>query len=70
MTLTLRRDPEVRGCGGIESLTLQASEDEVRVGRGAATSRLRDLFAEALQPLSSYGQGYLDALSAAAILEG
>lgn len=70
VNLSLNRDPGARGCGGIESLTMRAGENEVRVGRGAATSHWRDLFAEALQPLSSYGQGYLDALSAAAILEG
>ncbi len=70
VNLSLRHDPSVRDCGGIESLTLRAGENEVRVGRGAATSRWRDVFAEALQPLSSYGQGYPEALSAAAVLEG
>jgi glucose-6-phosphate dehydrogenase assembly protein OpcA len=70
VTLSLRRDPQARGCGGVESLTLSAGPDEIRVARGGATSRLRDLFAEALQPLSSYGRGYRDALSVAAILEG
>ena len=70
VNLSLSRDAGARGCGGIESLTLRAGENEVRVGRRAATSRWRDLFAEALQPLSSFGQGYAEALSAAAILEG
>jgi glucose-6-phosphate dehydrogenase assembly protein OpcA len=69
VNLSLARDPGARGCGGIESIALRAREGEVRVGRRAATSRWRDLFAEALQPLSSYGRGYREALSAAAILE-
>jgi glucose-6-phosphate dehydrogenase assembly protein OpcA len=68
--LSLSRDTKARGCGGIESLTLRADSSEVRVARGAATSHLRDLFAEALQPLSSFGRGYLEALTAATVLEG
>jgi glucose-6-phosphate dehydrogenase assembly protein OpcA len=70
VNLSLARDPRARGCGGIESITLRAGDDQVRVERGAATSRWRDLFAEALQPLPSYGRGYVEALSAAAVLEG
>lgn len=65
VALSLRRDPGARGCGGIETLVLRAGSDEIRVTRGGATSRFRDMFAEALQPLSSYGRGYLDALGAA-----
>jgi glucose-6-phosphate dehydrogenase assembly protein OpcA len=70
VALALSHDPEARGCGGIETLTLRAGSDDVRLSRGAATSRLRDLFAEALQPLPSFARGYLDALTAAATLEG
>jgi hypothetical protein len=69
-TVSLAPDPGARGCGGIESLTMRAGDDEVRVERGAATSRWRDLFAEALQPLPSYGRGYVEALTAATTLEG
>ncbi len=70
VALSLSRNPRARGCGGVESLTLRAGPDEIRVARGAATSRLRDVFAEALQPLPSYGHGYLDALGAATAMLG
>jgi hypothetical protein len=70
VALALSHDPEARGCGGIETLTLRAGSDDVQLSRGAATSRLRDLFAEALQPLPSFARGYLDALTAAAALDG
>jgi len=66
--LSLVRDREARGCGGIEKLTFRTDTDEVRIGRGAATSRLRDLFAEALQPMPSFARGYSDALEAAAAM--
>jgi hypothetical protein len=43
----------------------------VTVTRGAATNRLRDLFAEALMPLASFARGYAEALGAAtAMLDG
>ena len=64
VTMSLARDPEARGCGGIERLAFRTDTDEVRIGRGAATSRLRDLFAEALQPTPSYARGYTEALGA------
>jgi glucose-6-phosphate dehydrogenase assembly protein OpcA len=71
VSLSLRHDPDARGCGGIETLTFRADADEVKIGRGAATSRLRNLFAEALQPLPSFTRGYRDALEAAvAMLDG
>jgi hypothetical protein len=70
VTVALERDPEARGCGGIEALTLRAESSEVRIKRGAATSRLRDLFGEALRPLASYGRGYAEALGAAATMMG
>lgn len=65
VSLSLERDPGARGCGGIEELTFRADSDEVKIRRGAATNRLRDLFAEALQPMPSYARGYADALEAA-----
>jgi glucose-6-phosphate dehydrogenase assembly protein OpcA len=64
VSLSLARDPEARGCGGIEKLTFRTDADEVRIGRGAATSHLRDLFAEALQPMPSFARGYPEALEA------
>jgi glucose-6-phosphate dehydrogenase assembly protein OpcA len=71
VALSLERDPEARGCGGVETLTLRAGSEEVKLGRGAATNRLRDLFAEALQPLASFARGYAEALRcAAAMLDG
>ncbi len=71
MALSLERDPDARGCGGVETLTLRAGSEAVELRRGAATNRLRDLFAEALQPLASFARGYADALrSAAAMLGG
>ncbi len=63
--VTLTRDPEARGCGGIEELTFRTDTDEVTIGRGAATSRLRDLFAEALRPIPSFARGYPEGLEAA-----
>jgi glucose-6-phosphate dehydrogenase assembly protein OpcA len=70
LTVALERDPAAHGCGGIEALTLRAGSSEVRIARGAATSRLRDLFAEALRPLASYDRGYAEALGAAATMTG
>ncbi|MGH2924363.1 MAG: glucose-6-phosphate dehydrogenase assembly protein OpcA [Solirubrobacterales bacterium] len=70
VALSLRRDPEARGCGGIETLTFRSGSDEVRLSRGAATDGLRDLFAEALQPAPSFARGYRDALGAAVEMAG
>jgi glucose-6-phosphate dehydrogenase assembly protein OpcA len=64
VALSLNHDPR-GGCGGIETVTLSAGSDEVKIGRGAATSRLRDLFAEALQPTPSFARGYPEAIQAA-----
>ena len=63
VSLTLEPDPKARGCGGIEKLTFRAGSDEVRIGRGAATHQLRDLFAEALRPLRSFASGYPEAVA-------
>ncbi len=68
MSLSLEPDPDARGCGGIEKLTFRTDSDEVKIRRGAATSRLRDVFAEALQPMPSFARGYADALEAAAAM--
>jgi glucose-6-phosphate dehydrogenase assembly protein OpcA len=68
VSLTLSRDPEARGCGGIERLSFRTDADEVGIGRGAATSRLRDLFAEALQPIPSFARGYPESLGAVAAM--
>ena len=65
VSLSLEPDPDARGCGGIEKLTFRTDSDEVKIRRGAATSRLRDVFAEALQPMPSFARGYEDALEAA-----
>jgi glucose-6-phosphate dehydrogenase assembly protein OpcA len=68
VSVSLVRDPEARGCGGIEKLTFRTDTDEVTIGRGAATSRLRDLFAEALQPMPSFARGYPESLRAVAAM--
>ena len=70
VAVSLTRDPEARGCGGIETLTFRTDTDEVRIGRGAATSRLRDLFAEALRPIPSFARGYPEGLEAATAMLG
>jgi glucose-6-phosphate dehydrogenase assembly protein OpcA len=71
VALSLEPDPDARGCGGVETLTLRAGSEVVELRRGAATNRLRDLFAEALPPLASFARGYADAVRfAAAMLDG
>ncbi len=70
VSLSLKSDPMAAECGGIESLTFRAGSEDVRVGRGAATSRLRDLFVEALQPMPSFARGYREALEFASAMEG
>jgi glucose-6-phosphate dehydrogenase assembly protein OpcA len=70
VSLSLTHDPQAHGCGGVEGLTLSSDSDEVKIHRGAATSRLRDLFAEALQPIPSFAMGYPEALEAAAQMAG
>ncbi len=70
VALSLAPNPEARGCGGIESITFRAGSDELTLERGAATSRLRDLFAEALQPQPSFARGYSEALGVAATMLG
>lgn len=69
--INLEQPPHAVGCGGVEDLSFRAGSSEVVVGRGGATSSLRDLFAEALQPLASFARGYGDAVRvAAAMVDG
>ena len=70
VSISLTHDPQARGCGGVEGLSLKSDSDEVKIHRGAATSRLRDLFAEALRPIPSFARGYPEALEAAAEMAG
>jgi hypothetical protein len=59
------------GCGGVDALTFEGADGEVQVTRGGATSSLRDLFAEALQPQPAFSRGYTPAVTAAAkMLDG
>ena len=59
------------GCGGVEALTFKTDDAEVKVSRGGATSSLRDLFAEALQPQPAFSRGYSGAVTAVAkMLDG
>lgn len=68
--ISLIRDPGAGGCGGVETVAFAAGAERVALGRGAATSALRDVFAEALQPLPSFARGYPDALRTAAAMLG
>jgi len=54
------------GCGGVDRVVFRARSEEVPVERSGATSSLRDLFAEALQPQPSFARGYRPAVAAAA----
>jgi glucose-6-phosphate dehydrogenase assembly protein OpcA len=56
------------GCGGVDGVAFRARPGEVALERGGATSSLRDLFAEALQPQASFGRGYAPAVAAAAAM--
>jgi len=59
------------GCGGVDALTFEAEGGgEVRVARSGATSSMRDLFAEALQPQPAFARGYSAAVAAAANMVG
>jgi glucose-6-phosphate dehydrogenase assembly protein OpcA len=70
VSLSLEGAPDAPGCAGIEKLTFRTDSDEVKIRRGAATSRLRDLFAEALQPTPWFARGYPEALGAVAAMLG
>lgn len=56
------------GCGGVDRVVFRAGSDEVDVGRSGATSALRNLFAEAIQPEPSFARGYAPAVTAAAAM--
>jgi len=60
------------GCGGVDALMFATDAgDQVKVTRGGATSSMRDLFAEALQPQPAFSRGYGPAVAAAAkMLDG
>jgi glucose-6-phosphate dehydrogenase assembly protein OpcA len=63
--------PHCHACGGVDALTFHADAEEVAVASGGATSSLRDMFAEALQPQRSFSRGYAPAVgAAAAMLDG
>ena len=56
-----------QGCGGVDALSFESEADgaEVAVARGGATSSLRDMFAEALQPQDAFSRGYAPAVEMA-----
>jgi glucose-6-phosphate dehydrogenase assembly protein OpcA len=59
------------GCGGVDRIVFRSGPEEVGVPRSGATSSLRDLFAEALQPQPAFARGYAPAVTtAAAMLHG
>jgi glucose-6-phosphate dehydrogenase assembly protein OpcA len=70
VALSLTGEPAARGCGGIERLSFHTDTDEVIIGCGVATNRLRDLFAEAVQPTPSFARGYREAIGAVAAMLG
>ncbi len=56
------------GCGGVDEIAFMAESEEVTVGSSGATSSLRDLFAEGLQPQPAFSRGYQAAVTAAATM--
>lgn len=56
------------GCGGVDRVVFRAGPDEVDVERSGATSSLRNVFAEAIQPQPSFSRGYSPAVTAAATM--
>jgi glucose-6-phosphate dehydrogenase assembly protein OpcA len=59
------------GCGGVDGVVFRTGSTEVAVARGGATSSLRNMFAEAIQPQLSFALGYEPAIrGAAAMLNG
>jgi glucose-6-phosphate dehydrogenase assembly protein OpcA len=71
VSIELTEDGDHGGCGGVQGLELEADDGgEVKVTRSGATSLMRDLFAEALQPQPAFSRGYAAAVSAAAKMLG
>jgi glucose-6-phosphate dehydrogenase assembly protein OpcA len=56
------------GCGGVDRVIFRSGSDQVVVPRSGATSSLRNLFAEALQPQPTFARGYAPAVTAAAAM--
>jgi glucose-6-phosphate dehydrogenase assembly protein OpcA len=57
-------------CGGVDGLRFSIGSEAIDVDRSGATTKLRDMFAEALQPEPSYARGYAPAVTAAAATLG
>jgi glucose-6-phosphate dehydrogenase assembly protein OpcA len=68
VAIKLDEAPPDHGCGGVDGLAFKTDSKEVTVSRGGATSSLRDMFAEALQPQPSFSRGYAPAVTAAAAM--
>jgi glucose-6-phosphate dehydrogenase assembly protein OpcA len=68
VVIRLDEAPPDHGCGGVDGLAFKAESEEVAVTRSGATSSLRDMFAEALQPQPSFARGYAPAVTAAAAM--
>jgi glucose-6-phosphate dehydrogenase assembly protein OpcA len=68
VTIELEEAPHCHACGGVDALTFQMDGEKVAVASAGATSSLRDMFAEALQPQRSFARGYEPALGAAAAM--
>ena len=68
VAIKLDEAPPDHGCGGVDGLVFKTESEEVAVGRSGATSSLRDMFAEALQPQPSFSRGYAPAVTAAAAM--
>ena len=58
------------GCGGVDGVVFRSDAGDVEVGRSGATSSLRNMFAEAIQPQPSFARGYAPAVAAAAAMLG
>jgi glucose-6-phosphate dehydrogenase assembly protein OpcA len=68
VAIRLDEAPPDHGCGGVDGLAFKTESQEVTVSRSGATSSLRDMFAEALQPQLSFARGYAPAVTAAAAM--
>jgi glucose-6-phosphate dehydrogenase assembly protein OpcA len=68
IAIELDQAPSEHGCGGVDGLVFETESGEVMVRRSGATSSLRDMFAEALQPEPSFSRGYAAAVTAAATM--